>query len=280
MVTNVSTDHCVCLTSIPLEHISDIIIKKIYVKHEMATVLTKNEMKKLLTICTKTVHFSFNNDIYIQIDDAAMDSTLGPIIANIFMVELESVLAPKLKDHVKKWRRFVDDTFVYVKRGSTEYVLFVLNSFHNKKKFTYEQENNNRLPFLDVLFISDYEKINTAVFRKETHNDLYLRWESFSLISWTRGTLKSLISEAYMICSNQSLLEKELKHLKIVFHKKNGYTLWMINQVTETVKETTNTENISKNQLDILETNNNKLGSLILPCAGPKGNNIIILSNQ
>ena len=68
----------------------------------------------------------------------------------------------------------MDDTFVYVKLDSIEYVLSVLSSFHDNIKFTYEQENNNRLTFLDVLFIRDYEKINTTVFRKGTHNDLYL----------------------------------------------------------------------------------------------------------
>ena len=41
-----------------------------------------------------------------------MGSPLGPVIANKFMVELKSVSVPKLNDHVKKWRRFVDDTFV------------------------------------------------------------------------------------------------------------------------------------------------------------------------
>ena len=59
-----------------------------------------------------------------------------------------------------------------------------------------------------------------------------------------------------MICSNQSLLEKELEHLKSAFRKKNGYPLWVINQVMESVKETINTENISTNQLDVLEANN------------------------
>ena len=78
-----------------------------------------------------------------------------------------------------------------------------------------------------------------------------------------------------MICSNQSLPEKELKHLKNTFHKKNGYPLWMINQVMETVKETINTETISANQLGTLEANNDKLHSLTLPYAGPKGKNII-----
>ena len=61
-----------------------------------------------------------------------------------------------------------------------------------------------------------------------------------------------------MKCSNQSLLEKELKHVKNTFLKKNGYPLWMINQFMKTVKETNNTETISTNQLGTLETNNDK----------------------
>ena len=85
----------------------------------------------------------------------------------------------------------MNDTFVYVNRGSIEYVLSVLNSFHENIKFSHEQENNNRLPFLDVLSIRDDEKINSTVFRKDTYNDLYLHWNSFSPISWKRRTLKS-----------------------------------------------------------------------------------------
>ena len=83
-----------------------------------------------------------------------------------------------------------------------------------------------------------------------------------------------------MICSNQSLLEKELKYLKNTFHKKNDYPLWMINQAMETLKETINTETISTNQFGTLEANNDKLHSLILPYAGLKGKNIIKSMNN
>ena len=51
-------------------------------------------------------------------------------------------------------------------------------------------------------------------------------------------------------------------------------------QVMETVKETINTETISTNQLGTLEANNDKLHSLILPNAGPKGKNIINSMNN
>ena len=77
----------------------------------------------------------------------------------------------------------MDDTFLYVKLGSVEYVLPVLNSFHDNIKFTYEQENNIRLPLLDVLFIRDYEKLNTTFFCEDAHNNPYFHWDSFSTIN-------------------------------------------------------------------------------------------------
>ena len=51
------------------------------------------------------MHFSLNNDVYVQIDDSAMGLPLGPVIVNIFMVEPENVLVLKLNNHVKKRRR-------------------------------------------------------------------------------------------------------------------------------------------------------------------------------
>ena len=50
--------------------------------------LTKNEMKNLLILCTRNIHFTFNNEIYIQNDGEALGSPLGPILAGIFMVKL------------------------------------------------------------------------------------------------------------------------------------------------------------------------------------------------
>ena len=46
----------------------------------------------------------------------------------------------------------------------------------------------------------------------------------------------------------------------------------MINQVTETVKESINEEYISSNQVDTIDATNNKLHSFLLLCACRKGN--------
>ena len=45
-------------------------------------------MKELLLLCTKHVHFTFNEDIYIQLDGVAMRSPSGPLLANVFMCSL------------------------------------------------------------------------------------------------------------------------------------------------------------------------------------------------
>ena len=83
--TMVSFDVKALFTSIPLTETIDIILDRNYNRKEISTALTKNEMKKLLTLCTKNVHFTLNNEIYVQNDGVAMGSRLGPILANVFM---------------------------------------------------------------------------------------------------------------------------------------------------------------------------------------------------
>ena len=100
-------------------------------------------MKEMLLIWAKNVHFSYNQDIYIQRDGVAMGSPLGPVLAGIFMVNLERSLVPKLNVYINFWKRSVDDTINFVKIGSVEYLLSVLNNFPPKIKFTYEMERQS-----------------------------------------------------------------------------------------------------------------------------------------
>ena len=47
------------------------------------------------------------------------------------------------------------------------------------KKFTFEIEKGNTIPFLDILIIRKPGKIETTVYRKKTCNDLYMNWYYF-----------------------------------------------------------------------------------------------------
>ena len=71
-------------------------MKQSNIDQEINNNIPKKEIKELLHLCTKNVHFIFNGEIYIQIDGVAMGSPLGPVLAHIFIVELKTILIPKL----------------------------------------------------------------------------------------------------------------------------------------------------------------------------------------
>ena len=58
-----------------------------------------------------------------------MGSPLGPVLADIFMIVLENSLVPNLIKYITFWKRYVDDTICLVKKGATEFIIPVLNSF-------------------------------------------------------------------------------------------------------------------------------------------------------
>ena len=87
-------------------------------------------------------------------------------------------------------------------------------------KFTYELEHEGKLPFIDVLLCRKGKKIYTTVYRKATNNNAYLNWNAFTPISWKRGTLKTIIELAYLICSTEELRNRELKNILRMFSMK------------------------------------------------------------
>ena len=87
--------------NVPLDRRIDIVLRRIYDKHELQTSITRSEMKELLILCTKNVHFTFNNVIKVQNDGVAMGSPLGPVLSDIFMIELETSFLPELTDYIQ-----------------------------------------------------------------------------------------------------------------------------------------------------------------------------------
>ena len=101
----VSFDVKSLFTNVPLDRTINIILKRIYDQAELQTFLTRSELKEMLLLCTKKVHFTFNGKTYIQTDGVAMGSPLGPVLADIFMVEFEKSLLPELTSYISYWKR-------------------------------------------------------------------------------------------------------------------------------------------------------------------------------
>ena len=168
----VSFDVVSLFTNVPLEKTIDIIINKVYKEKRIKTKIKENKLRALLYLCTKEGHFTFNDEIYVQIDGVMMGSPLGSLIANIFMCELETTLIPKLMDKMKLWTRYVDDTFAFVKPSEIENIHRRLNAYDEHIQCTYETENERRIPFLDVKIKRNDSNLETSVYRKKTNSNL------------------------------------------------------------------------------------------------------------
>lgn len=230
----ISFDVVSLFTNVPLEKTIDIIIKKVYKEKLVKTKIKADKLRRLLLLCTKEGHFTFNDEIYQQIDGVMMGSPLGSLIANIFMCELETTIVPQLGDKLQFWMRYVDDTFAFIKRDQIGEVEHVLNSFDPKIKFTHETERDRRIAFLDVtVYRTPNNTLETSVYRKATDNNIFMNWHSHSPRSWKIGTIKNLVKRAITISSTQVLLKKELDHLTKVFHENNQYPVSVLRSIIE-----------------------------------------------
>ena len=272
----VSFDVVSLFTNDPLEETTNIIIKRIYDKNEINTSIPKQEMKELLYLCTKNAYFTLNIKTYVQVDGVAIGSPHGPVLANIFMVELEQNISTLSKD-TSLWKRYVDDAICFVNSNRISHALESLNSFHSNIKFTVEIEKGNKIAFLDILLIRYKDLINTTVYRKKTNTDLYINWKSFSPNNWKWGTLKTLVSRAYDICSTEKYLKEELNHIETVFKHQNNYPSWVIDKVFKQVQQA---QQVPSNTANEKESDNKNIHRLLLPYQGDKGCNIIKSMNK
>ena len=82
-------------------------------------------------------------------------------------------MIPSLGNYLLNWKRFVDDTFVFVLSDKTGYIVNLLNSSDENIQFTFEMEEENKLAFLDVMVVRNMNDIiNTTVYRKPTNTDI------------------------------------------------------------------------------------------------------------
>ena len=89
-----SFDICSLFTNIPLDETINLCLDALYrddfIKQPP---VPETLLKKMLLKATTEVEFSFNDDMYRQVDGVAMGSPLGPVLANIFVGFCETKIA-------------------------------------------------------------------------------------------------------------------------------------------------------------------------------------------
>ena len=212
----VSFDVSALFTSIPVNQALDV-INRLIIQHqtnmdfkykvgkawyEVADHLDREDVMALLKVVLNNCVFSFQGKFYKQLHGAAMGSPCSPVVANIYMEYFEKrALGPELPVSftINTWLRYVDDVLTIVKKGTHDSFLNYLNSIDPNIKFTIEPPNEQgAIPFLDTFPRPSGNKIITSVYRKPTHTDRYLDFNSNHPKSAKRAVVRALTDRAKM----------------------------------------------------------------------------------
>ena len=116
----------------------------------------------------------FDGHFCDQVDGVAMGVPLGPVLANIFMSDVEKKWVMNNSAYPTVLFRYVDDTFTLFRNKETaNQFLLYLNSRHDNIQLTIEFEQENEIPLLDVLIKRYHNSFPTSIYRKKTFTGLY-----------------------------------------------------------------------------------------------------------
>ena len=217
-------------TNMPLKETINICTNLLYKIVDVIEGINKSEFQNLLSLATQESPFKFNDILYKQKDSVTMGSPLGPTMTNVFLSFYEMKWYEQCPNEFKPvfYRRCVDDIFVLFE--SAEHLSkfhAYLNTCHPNMSFSFEQEVNDKLSFLDVEVSRQQGKFVTSVYRKPTFSGVYTHFDSFLPEVYKVGMIYTLAYRCFKICSDWTKFHEELNFLKQVFLK-NGYPLSFI----------------------------------------------------
>ena len=212
-------------TNIPLDETIEIVTKKVFARKRKVDGLSRTDFRRLLKLSTKGTVFYFSGHYYRQKDGVAMGSPLGPVLANAFLCHYETNWLEEcpLSFVPVFYARYVDDIFVLLRsKDHIAPLARYMSSKHKNIRFTFEEEINNVLPFLDVNVFRDADRFSSTVHRKDTFSGVYSHFESFMPDTYQKGLISTLLYRAHVISSSYKSLHEEVENLKRIFSK-NGY---------------------------------------------------------
>ncbi|XP_072023154.1 uncharacterized protein [Amphiura filiformis] len=156
------------------------------------TDLSPDQVCEVLELCLNTTYFVYDGKFYRQRHGCAMGSPVSPIVVNLFMEQFEQLaLTSYAGTPPSHWYRYVDDTWVKLRKDQLAPFYNHINNVNEHIKFTQEELKDNKLAFLDCLVtVQSDGSLETSVYRKDTHTDQYLLFESHHPLVHKLGVIR------------------------------------------------------------------------------------------
>ena len=134
-----------------------------------------------------------------------MGSPVSVVIAEIVMQSIEKLIIPQIQGFTLFWYRYVDDVLACVKKEEVPCVLNIINSVNSSIQFTTEEEHENVISFLDLKLIKNQDgTLSFEIFRKATHTDKYLHYDSYHPTEHKNSVIRTLLHRANTLCDDEN----------------------------------------------------------------------------
>ena len=231
-------------TNVPIDDAVQAVLQKLENDPGLAdrSTLTPAQIADLLTFVKRSTYFQYNRSIYEQKEGAAMGSPFSAFIANLYMENFEEQAITTSSYEPRISKRYVDDTFTILDRENVDDLLLHLNNQQPSIRFTMETEKDNKLAFLDIAVLREPDgRLSTSVYRRPTHTDQYLAYDSHHPQSVKRGIVKCLYEHAKRLVTKPYVISEEKKHMSSVLVS-NGYPSSLLQKLTKTGKQNNSVE--------------------------------------
>ena len=197
---------------------------------EKKTRMKPDSVIKLFKTCVQTTYFIFNGRLYKQVDGLAIGASTSGFAAELFMQRFESRALNTFANPPSTWKRYVDDTFAKLKICDVDSFLSHLNNQHPGIKFTTEMPENDSIAFLDTrVQVEEDRTVSFGIYRKPTHTDQYLHFESHHHVKQKIGIIKTFRNRINTIITKEQDKRTEETHVKEAL-RNCGHPEWSLKE--------------------------------------------------
>jgi hypothetical protein len=220
-------------TNIPIDKVMELIKE-----NRMNKFQYKDQMVEMIKTCMEQNYFRFNNKFYIQKKGLPMGSSLSPIMAEIYMNELENNVmnSSMYKNNIKKWVRYVDDILIIWEDENKQIDKFMeeLNGIEMGIQFK-EEIGGEKIAYLDLnIMITEGKKFEVDIYRKSTYSDAVIPYDSFHPVGYKMAGIYSMCYRAVKCLRNKRTMCKEIERIKEIV-KNNNYKPSVVDKVIKKI---------------------------------------------
>ena len=134
----------------------------------------------------------------------------------------------------------MDDTFLIHKEVNKQDFLQHIKSVDPAIRYTVEDnKEDGSILFLDTIVKPEADgSLSITVYRKPTHTDQYLQWDSHHHLSAKFRVINTLSHRAKTVCSRPKFLQQEMNHLRKALTKYK-YPKWALDKVEKKPNKST-----------------------------------------